>query len=137
MSDHKPFESYNNRIIEDIAELPLALEVIEVKQAKKYCSGCKQTITARSELALPQSDKGINATMTIVYSWVVSSLSLPKISACLQDFFSLSISTAGLSKHLIMVSEILNPVYEQIQQDIKSAKVLHADETGWRVKGRN
>lgn len=137
LSTHSPNKSYNARIIEDIPELPTALQVIAVKQEKKYCPNCKQTVTARSELALPKSDIGLNTTIAIVYYWVVSCLSLPKISACLQDFFSHSLSTAGLSRHLIRVSKIMLPVYEQIQEDIKSAKVLHADETGWRVKGDN
>ena len=137
LSTHSPNKSYNVRIIEDIVELPIALQVIEVKQEKKYCPDCKQTVTAKSELALPKSDVGINTTIAIVYYWVVSCLSLPKISACLQDFFTQSISTAGVSRHLIRVSEIMMPVYEQLQEDIKSAKVLHADETGWRVKGKN
>ncbi|MCP4298634.1 MAG: IS66 family transposase [Proteobacteria bacterium] len=137
LSADLPNKSYNVRIIEDIAELPVALEVIEVKQEKKYCPDCKQTVTARSTLALPRSDVGINTTIAIVYYWVVSCLSLPKISSCLQDFFTQSISTTGLSKHLVRVSEIMRPVYQQLQEDIKSAKVLHADETGWRVKGNN
>lgn len=137
LSGQQPVESHNIRIIEDIPELPVALEVIEVIQEKKYCRHCKKTITAKSGLALPKSDFGLNTTVAMVYYWIYSCLSLPRISACLNDFFSLKISTPGISKHLIRTSKILTPVYDQILENIKSCKVLQADETGWRVSGKN
>lgn len=137
LSSHLPYQSHNTRIIEDIPQLPVRLEVIEVVQEKKYCSYCKQTVTARSESALPKSDFGLNTTIAIVYYWISSCLSLPRISTCLQEFFSQPISTSGLSRHLIRISAILAPVYQEILEEIKLSHTLHADETGWRVRGKN
>ena len=34
------------------------------------------------------------------------------------------------------LQEILYAWYEEIQNDILNAKVMHADETGWRVRGK-
>jgi len=137
LSTHIPNKSYNTRVIEDICSLPVSLEIIEVKQEKKYCPDCKQTVTAKSQSALPNSDVGLNTSIFIIYLWIASCLSLPKIASCLKDFFTQSMSTAGISRHLIRVSKIMLPVYQEIAEEIRSASILHADETGWRVRGKN
>ena len=45
-------------------------DIIKVEQEKKYCDDCKEVITAKSELALPKADIGLNATILICYLWV-------------------------------------------------------------------
>ena len=36
-----------------------------------------------------------------------------------------------------MVSGILEVVYNEILEDVQNGYILFADETGWRIKGRN
>jgi transposase len=137
LREEKPLESKNERIIEDIPDLPLEPQIILVKQEKKYCAECKQVITARSELALPKSDIGINATILICYAWVALCLPFTRISNYLKTFFGLKVTTSGLSRHVIRVSKIVEQVYKEILADINNGLTLYADETGWRVKGKN
>ena len=137
LSEVAVLKSSNTRTITDIARLPVETEVIAVEQEKKYCTHCRKTVTARSTLALPGCDMGLNTTVTIIYYWIGSGLSLPRISACLQDFFSMNLSTAGLSSHLIKVSKILTPVYDHLLEEVKSSRIVQGDETGWRVLGSN
>ena len=137
LSQQPPLTSENKRIIEDIPEMPMAIEVIEVTQEKKYCLHCKQVVTARSELALPKTDIGLNSTITILHLWISSCLPFTRISTFLNTFFWQKISTAGLSSHVIRISKIMQPVYEEILEVIKLCGLLHADETGWRVDGKN
>ena len=137
LKDKKPLKSKNERIIEDIPEPTYKPQVILIKQEKKYCDDCKQVITAKSELALPKSDIGINATILICYLWVALCLPFTKMADYLKAFYGLKVSTSGLSKHVIRVSTIVKDVYEEILKDVKIAVTLHADETGWRVKGKN
>jgi len=137
LTEQPSLESENIRIIEDIPETPIELEVIKVKQEKKYCNHCKKVITASSELALPQTDIGLNTTVLITYLWVASCLPFTRISAYLNTFFRQKISTAGLASHIIMIAKIMKTVYEEILEDIKLSGILHADETGWRVNGKN
>lgn len=136
MSKEEALETSNDRIIKDIPDLPCEPQVILVKQEKKYCHECKEVITARSELALPKSDIGINATILICYAWVALCLPFTKISNYLKTFFGLKITTAGLSSQVIRVSKIVEDVYKEILVDIKISLTLYADETGWRVKGK-
>ena len=137
LADQKPLESANIRIIEDIPDAVEKPEVIEVVQEKKYCDDCKEVITAKSELALPKSDIGLNATILICYLWVAVCMPFTKIQDYLKAFFGLKISTSGLSRHVIRVARIMKDVYNEILQDIKNGATLHADETGWRVRGKN
>ena len=136
LKKQRPLNSTYNRKIEDITDIAEP-EVIEAKHDKKYCPDCKEVITAKSELALPKSDIGLNLTVLISYLWVTTGLPFPRIAKYLLDFFNVKISTAGLSSHVIRVSKIMNDVYDEILQDVKNGSTLYADETGWRIKGVN
>ncbi len=137
LSEQKVLESSNGRIIEDIPDVIERPEVIKVEQEKKYCPDCKEVITAKSELALPKADIGLNSTILICYLWVALCLPFTKIRDYLKAFFGKDISTSGLSRHVIRVSKIMGDVYKEILGDINNAVTLHADETGWRVRGKN
>jgi transposase len=137
LSDQKVLESSNVRIIEDIPDVVERPEVIKVEQEKKYCPDCKEVITAKSELALPKADIGLNSTILICYLWVALCLPFTRIKDYLKAFFGKDISTSGLSRHVIRVSKIMGDVYKEILGDINNAVTLHADETGWRVRGKN
>lgn len=129
-------KSENIRIIEDIPPMPIALQVIEVKQEKKYCTHCKKVVTACSELALPKTDIGLNTTVKIAYLWIVACLPFTRISVYLNTFFGQKISTAGLASHMIGVAKLMTSVYEEIREDVKLSAKIHADESGWRVNGK-
>jgi len=137
LSDKKPLPTINGRMIEDIPEPVERPEVIKVDQEKKYCPDCKEVITAKSELALPKANIGLNSTILICYLWVALCLPFTRIKDYLKAFFGKDISTSGLSRHVIRVSGIMKDVYDEILGDINNAITLHADETGWRVRGRN
>jgi len=137
LSDKAPLDSTNERIIEDIPEPPEEPYVTLVMQQKKYCDDCQQVITAKTDLALPGSDIGINATVLVCYLWISLCLPYTKIKEYLGTFFHLEVSTSGLSRHLIRVSKIMRDVYDEILKNIQNGATLHADETGWRVRGRN
>jgi transposase len=132
-----PLPSSKTRIIEDIVETPLEVEVIEVLQEQKYCSNCQKVTRASTDLALPKADIGLNATVHLIYLWLSMCLPFTRIATYLNTIFGQQISTAGLSAQVIRVAKIMQLVYEEILADIKQAKILHADETGWRVKGKN
>ena len=53
-----------------------------------------------------------------------------------RSFQALKLSTAGISKMMIRLSGILQPVYDEILQDLRQGARVWADETGWRVRGK-
>ncbi|MGD2024281.1 MAG: IS66 family transposase [Desulfobacterales bacterium] len=137
LSAQAPLESTNERIIEDIVEPPEQTLVTLVSQEKKYCADCQEVITAKSDLALPGADIGINATVLACYLWVALCLPYTKIKEYLAAFYKLPVSTSGLSRHVIRVAGIMKDVYDEILNGVKNGAIFHADETGWRVRGRN
>ncbi len=137
LSDKEPLESHNERIIEDIPDPPAETIITLVEQEKKYCEDCKKVVTAKSDLALPKADIGLNTTIIICYLWIASCLPYTKIKEYLKTFFHLMVSTSGPSRHLIRVAMIMKDVYLEILNDIKNGATLHADGTGWRVRGKN
>ncbi len=136
LSMQAPLATENVRIIEDIPSLFIETRVIEVRQEKKYCVHCKQVTTARTELALPNSDIGLNTMVRVVYMWVSCCLPFTKICSYLNTFFMKKISTKGLSGMVIRIAKILKPVYGEILEAVKSSFIIHADESGWRVNGK-
>jgi hypothetical protein len=60
---------------------------------------------------------------------------MPGITAFLNAFFRLRLSTAGISRMMIRLATIMLPVYDEILEDVKGGSIIFADETGWRVKG--
>jgi len=135
LSDQAPLETTNERIIEDLPDPPEETVVTRVIQEKKYCDDCQEVTTAKSDLALPGADMGLNATVLVCYLWVALCLPYTKIREYLGTFFKLSISTSGLSRHVIRVAGIMKDVHTEILNGLKDSPILHADETGWRVRG--
>lgn len=126
----------NSRIVEDIPAPAEETTITEEVQERKWCPNCKKIVSSKTEKALPGSDIGINALILSIYFWVVTAVSLPNIKCFLKCFMSLKISTAGISKLLIRVSNILQPVYDEILENVKNDNAIWADETGWRIKGK-
>jgi transposase len=137
LSEQPPLESSNERIIEDIPDIPEEPVITLVTQEKKYCDDCQAVITAKSDLALPKADIGLNATVLACYLWVALCLPYTKIKEYIGTYYKLGVSTSGLSRHVIRVAGIMKDVYDEILKEIKSSSLLQADETGWRVRGRN
>jgi hypothetical protein len=98
------------RIVEDIAPPEEKTSVSEEITQSKWCPTCKKMVCSRTERALPGSDIGLNATIEMAYLWVMSALSLPRIQDVVRSFQALKLSTAGISKMMIRLSGILQPI---------------------------
>ena len=132
----QPVVESSSRIVEDIPPIPEKTIVSEEVQERKWCPTCAKVVASVSEAALPRSDIGLRSLCLIAYLWVVSAISLPGIAAFLNSFFRLTVSTAGLSRMMIRLSNIMKPIHDEILNDVKGGSIIHADETGWRVKGK-
>jgi len=132
----KPGRENSSRIVEDIP--PPAQKTTFSKEVteSKWCNQCGKMVSSNSEKALPGSDIGLNAMIEMAWLWVMCALSFPKIRALFISFKTLKLSTTGISKIMIRLSDILQPVYEEILSDVKQGTKIWADETGWRVKGK-
>ncbi len=133
---HRKGTDKRGRIVEDIDPPAESTTITKEVEEMKWCPRCKKMVSSKTEKALPGSDIGLNATIEIAWLWVMGALSLPKIQALFQSFKACRLSTAGISRIMIRLSDILQPVYDEILEDVKHGARIWADETGWRVKGK-
>jgi transposase len=131
----QPVIESTSRIVEDIPPIPEKTIVSQEVQERKWCPACDKLVASVSEAALPRSDIGLRSLCLVAYLWVVSAISLPGIAAFLNSFFRLKVSTAGLSRMMIRLGNIMTPLHEEILNEVKGGSIIFADETGWRVKG--
>ena len=134
LQDQEPID-LPSRIVVDIPEYQKPIISEEIVE-RKWCPICQKIVSSKSESALPGSDYGLNVMALSAYFWVATAISLPNIAKYLGQFFGLIISTSGISKMMVRLSEILTPVYDEILCDVRLGACLWADETGWRIKGK-
>lgn len=131
----QPVIETTSRVVEDIPTPPNKTLVTEEACERKWCPHCKKMASSFTELALPKSDIGLNALILIAYFWIVPAMSFPGIQRYLAQFYSMKVSTSGLSKMMIRLAEILAPIRDEILEDVKGGWIIFADETGWSIKG--
>jgi hypothetical protein len=64
-------------------------------------------------------------------------ISLEKTCTLLDELFGIQLSRAGALGHLHWGSRITSPVVEKLLEMLRAAAVIQADETGWRINGKN
>jgi transposase len=58
-----------------------------------------------------------------------------KIADTFHNLFGIEVSRGACAQVVLRAGQILQPVYEQIKEHIKSSNHLTPDETGWRIGG--
>jgi transposase len=122
------------RIIEDIPQA-ITPVVTEHTIHRDYCPGCRKHVEPVVADALPNASLGHH--LIALTSWFHYGLgtTLGQLQDILACHLHTQVTPGGLLGGWQRLAGILTPWYEQIAMDTRSASVLHADETGWRVDG--
>ncbi len=102
-----------------------------------WCPQCRRYHESPVAEALPQRRFGFNLMLFVVYQKVALGLSYGKIKRELSLYFGLTISKGELSNIVLEMSRLFGPAYGRLLRLMRQQKVLHVDETGWRVNGDN
>lgn len=117
------------------------LEVTKYILGRSYCSGCQKLVGAKQAVLdtgrLKQCKYGPKLHAHVSYLKYGLGLSLGKIQTQLKEAYNLAISTGQIAEMLTRLSRSLDPVYADFLRVLPGEKVLFADETGWRNRGRN
>jgi transposase/uncharacterized coiled-coil protein SlyX len=130
-----PTGQFTDHFVEDIPE-----PKVEVHRYRRHvcrCAQCGATATGRSDLAVPGSHVGPRAKLLTVYGRAHLGISLGKTTDLMQELFGLKLSTAAASGHLRWFSDRFDPVVEELLRILRESPVVHGDETGWRINGKN
>lgn len=119
---------------EDIVLVPHK-SVKEFTITRHWCPKCETYV--KSPQAPPISRIGLTTLGYILYARYRLRLPLNKIKESLSDLHSLKISEGEIVLKLQEAEIMFGKDYETIKALIQSAKVVYADETGWRMDGHN
>jgi transposase len=134
-SELEPTGAYEDHYVEDIPEPKVELH--RYRRHVHRCRACQKTCQGRGDLELPGSHIGPRARLLTCYARAHLGISLGKTQALLKDFFGLPASRAGLLGHLRWGSELCAPFVQALWTILRESPVVHADETGWRIDGKN
>ena len=108
-----------------------------------HCQTCGKRLQGRHELQTSDalgaaaSQIGPDAQAAIITLNKEMGLSHGKIETVLDTLFGIDLSRSGSVHTVLRVANRCAPLYEQIQQEIRTSEVLWPDETGWRVGGQS
>lgn len=122
---------------EDIDLAPRNKIVKHYTITRHWCPGCQEYVRPINTPAQNLRRFGPNVVGYILYSRYRLRLPILKIQESLRDLHSFEISEGKIQNQLDEVHVSFGNEYEQICELIKSAKVVYADESGWRMDGDN
>jgi len=125
-----------SRIIEDIIIEPQK-SIIEYIIHQYECKGCKKTISAKPHNKVSKTPFGKQTFAYILFHRYRLKTPIAKIVEALNEIYGMNISEGGVQNILKQASIQFKNKYKQLVELIKSKKIIHADETGWRVNGEN
>lgn len=123
------------RTVEDI-ELVRPTVVVRYIIERRWCPQCQAYKENPVTTALPAHRLGLNLMLFVVYQKVAMGLSYSKIKKELAIYFDLQVSRATLVNIVDEVAQIFGPAYARLIKLMRQQKVLHLDETSWRVDGQ-
>ncbi len=123
-------------IQEDIVLCPQTL-VTEYIHTSAWCPQCQKQVIRTLENELPRAPIGPNAKVAALFMRHELKLSYRQIQQAMSVLFGLDFvpaSTLGFEKR---AQKNARPVYEDLIEKIRTADLVHADETHWREDGAN
>lgn len=102
---------------------------------RHWCAHCETFVKSAQVPAV--SRIGLNVLGYILYARYRLRLPLNKIQESLVDLHDFRISEGEIVAQLKEAKSLFGKDFQAITELIKTARVVHADETGWRMDGRN
>jgi hypothetical protein len=116
---------------------PQAVEVTEHVLWKGYCPHCERWEYAHAEVGVGRRRFGPRLLALVGY--LSESLRLPQavIQSYLQTMHGIEVSAGAIADLRRGLAKRLQGFREELQEQVQSSAILHADETGWREDGQN
>jgi transposase len=128
------------RIVEDV--IPAKVIVTCYHTRSGFCPSCRKQMESRAyqqppAANLPHGQIGINALSTAMLLRIAHRLPFRQVRQIFLDLPNFSISPAAVADQVQRVARWLEGDYQQMILKLRCAKVVYADETGWRTDGQN
>lgn len=126
-----PIEA-RDKITEDI--IPARIHVTKHRIHRYWCPRCKSKVEAQPENVLPGQRFGLRIMLLVVFLRTLG-LTVEKIRAHLRETFGVKLSHGAVIHVEAVMTEALGPKYDELLEQVRNAKAVHADETSWRIDG--
>lgn len=126
---------FDDHIVEDIPEP--RVEVHRYRRHKQRCPCCQKVVQAVGPPGSARAYVGPRARLLVAYSRAHLGISLGKTADLLEQWYGLNLSRAGALGHVVWAGKLFDPVVRKLCEILRSEPVIHADETGWRINGKN
>lgn len=119
-----------------VAELPpLAVEISEHRLQRLCCPDCGRTVRAELPAGVPRGCFGPKLEAAIASLTVRNRLSRRQLVELLEELFGCPIAVGTIDAILTRTAETLEPVYDELLEQTRTAGALNIDETGWYLSG--
>ncbi len=130
------------RIVEDVR--PPELDVTKFRTRSGHCVKCDCTVESRAphqppapSSDLPHGQVGLNALAMALMLRVRHRLPFRQIATILDRLAGLRLSPGAMVKQMRRIARWMQGEYDKLILRMRASKVIHADETGWRIDGEN
>lgn len=131
-----PFEKSYGKRVRYKEDIPMVKpHVIKYIIHQYYCPHCKRSASETPDDIIPHCRLGINVMLLTVFQKYGLHLSYDNIRKNLELYFGMKITTATLCNAVRLISHYYKEEFDDIKSQIKEAKAVYTDETGWRIKG--
>jgi len=127
--------AFDEHTVEDIP--PPRVEVHRYRRHRQRCTCCRKLSQPSAPPAVADAYVGPRTRLLMGYCRAHLGISLGKSAALLDEVFGLKLSRAGALGHIQWAGDLVDPVVRRLFALLKSEPVIHADETGWRINGKN
>lgn len=127
-------------VVEEHLQVDIPEPKLEYRRFRHHlalCKKCGALVRGQDAREIPKSHIGPRARLLVGYARAHLGISLEKTCDLFYQLFGLSLSRAGALGHLKWGSQLCAPVVARFLELLKRSPVLHADETGWRINGKN
>ena len=126
---------FEESVIEDIPHPQPEVHVY--RRHRQRCRCCRKVTLAPLQSEVADAYIGPRTKLFVGYCRAHLGISLGKTVDLLDQLFGLSLSRSGALGHVLWSGELVNPVVQKLLEILRTEPVVHADETGWRINGRN
>ena len=110
---------------------PLKAEKIVYVLPKKHCTRCKKTFQPAAPGVLPKNLYGNQLIATAAEMHYLHGIPMGRISE------QIGVGEGSLVEIFHRLARLLNDVPPKLIEEYRQSPVKHADETGWRINGKN
>ena len=130
----------HERLVEDIVPAKVVVKCYHTRSG--WCPGCRRRVESRAPeqppaANVPHGQLGLDALATAITLRIAHRLPFRQVTQVFADLPGLSVSPGAIAHQVQRVAGWFDGDFERLLIDLRCARYVHADETGWRTNGRN